>query len=99
MEHVRSIALSGARLGLAVLALVLVTGAEAQATDGQGGCSAADPGWYCATASSFEGTSYCIPGQSGGCETCHHTGDTDDKCFYSGGPKHTGYKAEAYPGA
>ena len=95
MAGMRSVALSIARLALAVLAFVAITSTRARAEQEQGSCNEATAGWYCATSSSWETPKYCSPGQSGGCETCHYTGG-DDKCFYSSGVKHVGYKTDTY---
>jgi hypothetical protein len=99
MNPMRPLVMSIVRLALVVAGLIAVTGSPARAADdnGNGGCSPATAGWYCATSDSFDGSSYCNPGQSGGCETCHYTGTEGETCFFSTGLKHHGYRAEQYP--
>ena len=96
MSLLRDSVLPLARLALVMGALVAVSSEPSSATEEFGSCNEATPGWACARADDWKPNRYCDAGQSGGCETCEHTGNSNDSCFYGGGGGHTGWKVGTY---
>jgi hypothetical protein len=92
MSKLGSTILSIVRFSLAVGLLVVVGHQSARAADEEnGGCSAYFEGdYYCAAGETITANRYCVPGQSGGCETCT-TSYYLDTCFSAGGKQHSGY--------
>ena len=79
------------RFSLAMAALTAFMASPSSATDSLGSCNEATPGWACAKADDWLPDHYCDAGQSGGCETCEHSGNPNDSCFYGGGAPHYGW--------
>lgn len=98
MESFRVTFLSALRLMLVLGALVAIVGSDARAKEqNDGGCNPTTlSGWACAKGAAFSEGKYCDPGQSGGCETCWHTGDSRQTCFMAGQDEHEGWKVKAY---
>lgn len=84
------------RLVVVLVALMAASMDRLGAEESFGSCNEATPGWACARASEWKTNRYCDAGQSGGCETCEHTGNQDDSCFYGGGSSHAGWVVGTY---
>ncbi len=97
MDALRPVVMSVVRLALVLVALVAVTGGQARATDEYGGCTPTTlSNWACAKGEAFHEGRYCDAGQSGGCETCFYTGDSQASCFDGGNEEHVGWRVKTY---
>lgn len=93
-------ALSAARLLIVLALLVAASGGAVQASESEGGgCTKlSGSAKFCMAGDEVTAGAYCVPGQSGGCETCAATGVYATTCFSSGGMQHHYYTPTAPPG-